>query len=121
MAAEEVEITIEIVCAKLPGVGNPSLHLGIQCDQSIIEMAPADSEQIMFKPTLRARPNADGSVNFLGPFGARAKGRALHLSELDNDEGLCPYRHGRTHQAAPESHQVDGSAEGRGGEQARAG
>jgi hypothetical protein len=68
MAAEEVEIAIEIVCTELPGAGYPSLHLGIQRDQSIIEMAAADSKRIVFKPTLRARPNADGSVNFLGPF-----------------------------------------------------
>ena len=68
MPVEELEIAIEIECTELPGAGYPSLHLGIQRDQSIIEMASADSKRIMFKPTLRARPNADGSVNFLGPF-----------------------------------------------------
>jgi hypothetical protein len=67
-AVEEVEVAIEIVCTGLPGTSFPSLHLGIQCDQAITQMASADSKRIVFKPTLRARPNADGSVNFLGPF-----------------------------------------------------
>jgi hypothetical protein len=68
MMTEELEIMIEIVCTELPGAGNKSLHLGIQRDEAITEAAPADSKQIVFKPTLRARCNADGSVNFLGPF-----------------------------------------------------
>jgi Family of unknown function (DUF5990) len=81
MAAEEAEITIEIVCTELPGAGNPALHLGIQRDQSIIETASANSKRIVFTPTLRARPNADGSVNFLGPFAQGPKAeRFIYLS-----------------------------------------
>jgi hypothetical protein len=68
MATDEIEIRIEIVCTELPGAGHASLHLGIQRDKVIIEVASADSKRIVFKPTLRARRNADGSVNFLGPF-----------------------------------------------------
>jgi Family of unknown function (DUF5990) len=68
MAAEDIEITIEIVCTELPGAGHHALHLGIQRDKEIIEAASADSNRIVFKPTLRARRNGDGSVNFLGPF-----------------------------------------------------
>ena len=68
MATEEIAITIEIVCTELPGTGHNALHLGIQRDEEIIEAATADSKRIVFRPTLRARRNADGSVNFLGPF-----------------------------------------------------
>lgn len=68
MAAEEIEIALEIVCTDLPGAGERLLHLGIQRDQTIIETASADSKRIVFKPTFRVRRNADGSANFLGPF-----------------------------------------------------
>jgi hypothetical protein len=68
MVTEEIEVTIEIVCTDLPGAGHSSLYLGIQRDEVITEAASADSKRIVFKPTLRARRNADGSVNFLGPF-----------------------------------------------------
>ena len=64
MATEEFEITIEIVCTELPGAGQSSLHLGFQRDTAITEAASADSKRIVFQPTLRARRNADGSVNF---------------------------------------------------------
>jgi hypothetical protein len=68
MAAEELEISIEIVCTALPKAETGSLHLGIQRDQAMTEAASADSKRIVFRPTLRAVRNADGSVNFLGPY-----------------------------------------------------
>jgi hypothetical protein len=68
MATEEIAITVEIICTDLPRVGHSSLHLGIQRHNVMIEAAPVDSKRIVFRPTLRARRNADGSVNFLGPF-----------------------------------------------------
>jgi hypothetical protein len=68
MTPEELEVTIEITCTTPPGPEHGSLYLGIQRDEAIIETTPANSKRIVFKPTLRARRNADGSVNFLGPF-----------------------------------------------------
>jgi len=68
MASEEIECTIEIVCTEPPQAGPRSLHLGIQRDEAISELASVDSKRIVFRPTFRARRNADGSVNFLGPF-----------------------------------------------------
>ncbi|HEY4212727.1 MAG TPA: DUF5990 family protein [Steroidobacteraceae bacterium] len=68
---EGLEVTVEIVCTHLPGEdweGHQPLHLGIQQDKQMIEAASAGSKRVVFKPSLRARPNADGSTNFLGPF-----------------------------------------------------
>ena len=84
MAAEELEIAIEIVCEALPGLpyeGRGPLHLGIQQDSEIIEAAPADRDRITFRPALRARKHSDGSANFLGPFahGPRAE-RFIYLN-----------------------------------------
>jgi hypothetical protein len=81
MATEEFEITIEIVCTELPGAGQSFLHLGIQRDQVITEAAPADAKRIVFRPTLRALRNGDGSVNFLGPFAQGPKSeRFIYLN-----------------------------------------
>jgi Family of unknown function (DUF5990) len=83
---EELEITIEMVCTELPGVGDKSLHLGIQRDKATTDAAPADSKQIVFRPALRARRNADGSVNFLGSFahGPKAE-RFIYLTWATTD------------------------------------
>jgi hypothetical protein len=81
MPTDEIEITVEIVCTELPKTGATSMHLGIQRDNVITEVAPADSKRIVFKPVLRARPNADGSVNFLGPFAQGSKSeRFIYLN-----------------------------------------
>jgi hypothetical protein len=86
MATEEVEITIEIVCTELPGARNRSLQLGIQRDEVITEAAPVDAKRIVFRPTLRARPNADGSVNFLGPFAQGPKAeRFIYLNWVESN------------------------------------
>jgi hypothetical protein len=84
MPTEELEITIEIVCTRLPGLqyeGRGPMHLGIQQDESIIELAPADRDRIVFLPALRVRKHTDGSANFLGPFahGPRAE-RFIYLN-----------------------------------------
>jgi len=81
MAAEELEITIEILCTELPAAGHSCLHLGIQRDKMVTEAASADSKRIVFRPKLRARRNADGSVNFLGPFAQGPKSeRFIYLN-----------------------------------------
>jgi Family of unknown function (DUF5990) len=71
MSAEELDITIEVVCSRLPGLqyeGRAPMHLGIQHDKEIIEAAPADRSRIVFRPAFRVRKHSDGSANFLGPF-----------------------------------------------------
>src|SRR5438045_2919173 len=72
MGTEEIEVTIEIVCTKLPGEdwgeGRCPIYLGIQSDEQIIESASAGSKRVVFKPLFRVRRNDDGSANFLGPF-----------------------------------------------------
>jgi hypothetical protein len=68
MPTAEIEIAIEIVCTEMPGAGVSGLHLGIQREKAVTEIASADSKRIVFKPTLRVRRNADGSANFLGPY-----------------------------------------------------
>jgi Family of unknown function (DUF5990) len=81
MTTDEIEITVEIVCTELPGTGATSLHLGIQRDDVITDVASADSKRIVFKAVLRARPNADGSVNFLGSFAQGPKSeRFIYLN-----------------------------------------
>jgi hypothetical protein len=71
MSAEEHEVTAEIICKSLPGTecdGRSGVHLGIQKDEELFEASPANLKSIVFRPVLRARRNADGSANFLGPF-----------------------------------------------------
>ena len=84
MVAEEHEITIEVICTRLPGAqwqGRSTLHLGIQKEESVLESAPANLERIVFRPTFRVRRLADDSANFLGPFahGPRAE-RFIYLN-----------------------------------------
>jgi Family of unknown function (DUF5990) len=86
VATEEIEIEIEILCTDLPGVewqGHTPLHLGIQRDKAVIEIASAGAERIRFHPMLRVRRNPDGSANFLGPFaqGPRTE-RFIYLNWL---------------------------------------
>lgn len=99
MAADEIEITIEIVCEALPGLqyeGRGPLHLGIQQDAKIVEAAPADRDRIVFRPVLRVRRHSDGSANFLGPFahGPRAE-RFIYLNWLIVRGGVQGERIGR--------------------------
>jgi hypothetical protein len=69
--AEEVEVTVEIVCTHLPGEdwkGLRPVHLGIQRDRQITETASAGSKRVVLRALLRARRHTDGSVSFLGSF-----------------------------------------------------
>src|SRR5262245_66386375 len=66
MATEEHEVTVEIACTRLPG--DKGILLGIQKDEEFFEPASTDAKRIVVRPVLRARRNADGSPNFLGPF-----------------------------------------------------
>jgi hypothetical protein len=71
MATDEIEIAIEIVCTSFPGeawTGEGSLYLGIQRDDQPTELTSVVTKRVVFRPILRARSNADGSANFLGPF-----------------------------------------------------
>jgi hypothetical protein len=81
MSAEQIEVTIEIVCTGLPGNGSNDLQLGLQREDAITELSPASAKRVVFKPRFRARRNDDGSVNFLGPFaqGPRAE-RFVYLN-----------------------------------------
>ena len=81
MTEEELAITIEITCSELPPGGQHALLLGIQRDNEIFESVPTTSKRIIFKPALRARRNADGTVNFLGPFAQGPKAeRFIYLN-----------------------------------------
>jgi hypothetical protein len=83
MATEEIEITIKIVCSELPETWRHGLHLGLQRDNVMTDATPATSKRIVFKPTLRARRNSDGSVNFLGPYAHGPKSeRFIYLNWL---------------------------------------
>jgi hypothetical protein len=96
MATEELEFTIEIACVQLPGAGSNSLHLGIQRDKLIIQAASADSRRIVFKPNIRARRNADGSVNFLGPFAQGPKSeRFIYLNWVTTNGKVLTSQVGR--------------------------
>jgi hypothetical protein len=96
MAAEECEITIEIVCTDLPLAENRSLHLGIQRDDVITDAAPTHSKRIVFRPIFRARRDADGAVNFLGPFAQGPKaGRFIYLNWATTNGGVLTAMIGR--------------------------
>jgi Family of unknown function (DUF5990) len=83
MATDEFEVTLEIVCTELPGVGSNHLQLGLQRGEQIFEIASAGSKRIVFKPTLRVRRNADGSANFLGAYAQGPKAeRFIYLNWL---------------------------------------
>jgi hypothetical protein len=90
MAAEELEVTIEIMCAQLPATRHRCLHLGIQRDKEITEAASTDAKRMVFKPKLRARGSSDGSVNFLGPFAQGPKSeRCIYLNwVMAGEKGL---------------------------------
>lgn len=90
MTSDEIEVTFEIVCTDLPGAGSSHLHLGIQRDKVMIEAATAESKRIVFKPTLRARRNADGSVNFLGPFAHGPKAQRFIYLVWATTDGNVP-------------------------------
>src|SRR4030095_14260435 len=74
MKPQNDEITIEVVCNNLPGIGfedapgRGPVHLGIQKCDEVIGPVPADREQAIFRPTFRVAKRPDGSPNFLGDF-----------------------------------------------------
>ena len=96
MTTEELEITIEIVCDDLPPSGEGTLLLGIQRDNEVIEAVSTDPKKVLFKPTLRARRNPDGSVNFLGPFAQGPKAeRFVYLNWMTAKAGVLTGMMGR--------------------------
>src|SRR5687767_10268656 len=99
MAGQEHEITVEVVCTKLPGTdwdGLRTVHLGIQKDEDVEGLVPAEGRKIVFRPLLRLRQNTDGSPNFLGPFaqGPRSE-RFIYLVWAAMKGKSCIARPGR--------------------------
>lgn len=96
MTPEEHSVTLEIICTELPSAGSDQLQLGLQLDQTIVELAPAGSQRIVFKPTLRVRRNADGSANFLGGFAQGSKTeRFIYLNWVTTSSGGLTSQLGR--------------------------
>ena len=89
---EELVLRLKVICSELPGIRfcdgpgpeagvRAPVYLGIQRDQEVIEQVPADRRSVTFQPEFRARRQADGSVNFLGPFAQGTRGdRFFYLS-----------------------------------------
>ena len=74
-----MEVTIKVSCENLPGIVFQTVcrdkpivydpvHLGIQRGQEVIEAVPANQKRVVFEPSFRVAPLADGKTNFLGPF-----------------------------------------------------
>ena len=96
MSADEIEMTIEIVCTDLPGNGSNDLQLGLQREDAITELRPAAAKRIVFKPRLRALRNEDGSVNFLGPFAQGPKAeRIVYLNWVAKNGEMIATQVGR--------------------------
>jgi hypothetical protein len=99
MTAQEHEVTIEIICTKLPDpawAGGGTLHLGIQDDNEVLELTPVNRKRLVFHPVFRVRRHADGSANFLGPFahGPRSE-RFIYLNWIVLNDGTAIAAPGR--------------------------
>jgi hypothetical protein len=92
-----MELKIKVICEDLPGkelldqsgndpIDRQNIYLGIQCGNDVIEAVPINRKQIIFEPSFRVSPLADGKTNFLGPY---AKGpqseRFFYLSWVVKD------------------------------------
>jgi hypothetical protein len=65
------ELTIEVICRHLPGIrfaDYEPVYLGIQKGNEVIEAAPGNRKQVIFRPAFKVGTQPDGSPNFLGPF-----------------------------------------------------
>lgn len=93
-----MELKIKVVCEDLPGkelldqssnnpIDSQNIYLGIQRGNEVIEAVPINRKQIVFEPSFRVSPLADGKTNFLGPY---AKGtqreRFFYLSWAAQDK-----------------------------------
>jgi len=95
MVAEEREITIEVVCTRLPGSqwgDRGPVHLGIQKGEELMDTSPADLKRVVFRPDFRARRGSDGSAELSGPYahGPRAE-RFIYLiwAVMDGDAAVA--------------------------------
>jgi uncharacterized protein DUF5990 len=95
MVAEERDITIEVVCTRLPGSqwgDRGPVHLGIQKGEELMDTAPADLKRVVFRPEFRVAKGADGSADFTGPYahGPRNE-RFIHLiwATMDGDAAVA--------------------------------
>lgn len=99
--AEEVEITIKIICRDMPGLtfaAYRNVHLGLQKGKETVSLVPGDVEQVVFSAPLRVQ-NRDGRPNFLGPFAhGTPQQRFLYLvwSTKDGDT-LQMFRRAKIH------------------------
>jgi hypothetical protein len=70
--SNQQEITIQLLCRKLPGTqfeGRTAVRLGIQNGKDVIEDVPGDAQSVTFTVPLRVTGNPkNGQPNFLGPF-----------------------------------------------------
>lgn len=103
------ELTIEVVCRHLPGIRFEDQHpggltyepvyLGIQRGEEVIEAAPGNRKQVIFRPAFKIGKQPDGSPNFLGPFAkGPARERFFYLSwGVMDDEGFKMFRRAKIH------------------------
>lgn len=106
-----MELTIQVICENLPGttyqeangdysVAYEAIHLGIQRGNEVVEAVPANRKRVVFKPSFRVAPRADGKTNFLGPFvKGTLKERFFYLSSVvkDADGNLSMFRRAKIH------------------------
>ena len=93
MTAQEVEVTIEIICTNPPDAAwatGGTLHLGIQKGDEVLDLSPVNRKRLVFRPVFRVRRHTDGSANFLGPFahGPRSE-RFIYLNWLVVNDGAA--------------------------------
>lgn len=97
------ELTIEVICRHLPGIrfaDYEPVYLGIQKGNEVIEAAPGDRKQVVFRPAFKIGTQPNGSPNFLGPF---AKGapheRFFYLSwgVMTEDGHFAMFRRAKIH------------------------
>jgi uncharacterized protein DUF5990 len=95
MVAEEREITIEVVCTRLPGSqwgDRGPVHLAIQKGEELVDTTPADLKRVVFRPDFKASREADGGADFTGPYahGPRNE-RFIHLiwAVMDGDAAVA--------------------------------
>lgn len=97
------ELTIEVICRRLPGIrfaDYEPVYLGIQKGNEVIEAMPGDRKEAIFRPTFKIGTQPNGSPNFLGPF---AKGtpqeRFFYLSwgVMAEDGRFAMFRRAKIH------------------------
>ena len=77
-------LTIRIVGHQLPGrqvAGWDNVHLGVQRGADVVDLLPGDVPEAVFQVTIDIVTDAQGQIDFRGPFVHGTKGeRFLYLS-----------------------------------------